>query len=174
MRVPRRNRMTDCARCQMCDAGGTLLLVCPTLKAYRMRQMQLIYSSRPFGYDDTTLENILFNARHHNRRGSVTGALICRHDIFLQMLEGPRDVVTHTFARILRDSRHVDVVAHWSGDIETRMFPTWDMRHDPARSWLWTPDEVWNGAVNDASSETLRAIFARVAAEASASDASVG
>jgi hypothetical protein len=139
-----------------------------------MRQMQLIYTSRPFGYDDTTLETILLNARHHNRRSSITGALICRSDIFLQLLEGPRDTVSQTYARILRDSRHVDIVTLWSGDMETRMFPTWDMRHDPARSWLWTPEEVWDGAVTSASSDTIRAIFARAAAEPPTASGAVG
>ena len=96
--------------------------------------MQLIYASRPFGYDDLTLTGILFQARRNNARDGITGALICREDLFLQLLEGPRDVVSAAFMRILRDDCHVEIVKLWSGNTETRRFPQWSMRHDPARS----------------------------------------
>ena len=99
-----------------------------------MRDMQLIYASRPFGYDDLTLISILMQARENNARNGITGALICREDVFLQILEGPRDLVTSTFSRILRDERHVDVVNLLSSEIDRRLFPKWSMRHDPAQS----------------------------------------
>ena len=54
-----------------------------------MRDTQLIYASRPFGYDDLTLTSILMQARENNARNGITGALICREDVFLQILEGP-------------------------------------------------------------------------------------
>ena len=92
-----------------------------------MREMQLIYSSRPFGYDELTLVGILASARRNNERDGITGALICRDDLFVQLLEGRRDVVTAAFSRILHDDHHVDVVNLWSGDIDTRLFPGWSM-----------------------------------------------
>ena len=61
-----------------------------------MREMQLIYASRPFGYDELTLTSILMQARKNNARNGITGALVCRDDLFLQILEGPRDLVTST------------------------------------------------------------------------------
>ena len=51
--------------------------------------IQLIYSSRPFGFDEATLNGILMFARRNNPREAITGALICRHDLYLQLLEGP-------------------------------------------------------------------------------------
>jgi hypothetical protein len=130
-----------------------------------MSIFQLIYTSRPFGYDDLTLSNILFVARSANKRDGITGALISREDVFMQLLEGPRERVTAAYARILRDDRHVDVVELWSDDVDDRMFADWEMRHDPARSWLWTAEQVRNGALHKATSAELLAIFARVAAE---------
>ena len=130
-----------------------------------MKDMQLIYASRPFGYDDLSLTGILVKARQNNARNGITGALICREDLFLQMLEGRRDVVTSTFARILRDERHVDVVNLLCTDIDNRLFPGWSMRHDPARSWMWTPDEVAEGAIGRASDQEIRSIFERLAKE---------
>jgi hypothetical protein len=134
-------------------------------KELSVREMQLVYVSRPFGYDDLTLTGILGQARQNNSRNGITGALICREDIFMQMLEGRRDVVTSTFSRILRDDRHVDVVNLLSSDIESRLFPDWSMRHDPVRSWMWTREELANGAIGRASDRDIRAIFERLAKE---------
>ena len=130
-----------------------------------MREIQLIYASRPFGYDDLVLTGILSAARRNNARDGITGALICREDLFLQMLEGPRDVVTSAFARILRDDRHTEIVNLWSGDIDRRLFPGWSMRHDPARSWMWTREDVAKGAIEKASMEEIRGVFDRLAKE---------
>ena len=124
-----------------------------------MRDMQLIYASRPFGYDDLTLTSILMQARKNNARNGITGALICRDDLCLQILEGPRDLVTSTFSRILRDERHVDVVNLLSSEIHRRLFPEWSMRHDPAQSWMWTPEEVARGAIGRASDQEILGIF---------------
>jgi hypothetical protein len=45
-----------------------------------MPTTQLIYTSRPFGFDAGTLDDILISARRHNRANGITGALICRAD----------------------------------------------------------------------------------------------
>jgi hypothetical protein len=127
--------------------------------------MQLIYASQPFGYDELMLAGILSSARRNNKTNDITGALICREDLFMQILEGPRDAVTTTFSRILQDDRHVDVVNLWSGDMEARLFPDWSMRHDPARSWMWTMKEVENGAIGRATTAEIRGIFERLARE---------
>lgn len=127
--------------------------------------MQLIYASRPFGYDDLTLASILMQARKNNARNGITGALICREDLFLQILEGPRDLVTATFSRILRDERHVDVVNLLSNEIHGRLFPEWSMRHDPAKSWMWTAEDVASGAIGKASDQEILGIFERLARE---------
>lgn len=130
-----------------------------------MPLMQLIYASRPFGYDDLTLSGILASAQHNNRRDSVTGALICREDVFVQMLEGLPEVVSPLFARIQRDDRHTEVHMLQSREIEHRLFPDWAMRHDPARSWMWTPEQVVAGAIENATPEDALALFERLAAD---------
>jgi len=130
-----------------------------------LREMQLIYASHPFGYDDLVLAGILAKARANNTRDGITGALICREDLFLQLLEGKRDVVTAAFGRILQDDRHIDVVNLWSGDIDKRLFPEWSMRHDPAKSWMWTPEEIAAGAIDRASMDEIRGVFERLANE---------
>jgi Sensors of blue-light using FAD len=131
-----------------------------------MSLMQLFYASTPFGFSNPVLNNILSSARRNNARDDITGALVCRADLYLQMLEGPRAAVTKTFHRILADDRHLDVVLIGSGDIKTRLFPKWHMRDDPAQSWMWTQEQVGKGAVDAASSEDVRAVFARLMNEA--------
>ncbi|WP_209443136.1 BLUF domain-containing protein [Falsiroseomonas frigidaquae] len=127
--------------------------------------MQLIYASRPFGFSGEILDDILMAARRNNKRDGLTGALICRADLFLQMLEGPRDKVTATFGRILRDDRHLEVSLVWSGDAPARLFGEWDMLDDPARSWMWSREDVRAGAMVRASAAEARAVFDRVAEE---------
>ena len=130
-----------------------------------LREVQLVYSSRPFGYDDLTLTGILLRARENNARSGITGTLICRGDLFLQMLEGPCDAVASTFERIARDERHADVVQLLCRDIDKRLFPDWSMRHDPVQSWMWTPEEVGKGAICKASEREILEIFERLARE---------
>ena len=130
-----------------------------------MRLIQLIYYSRPFGYDAATLDDILGVGRKHNRLRGITGALVCRSDLYVQMLEGPREQVTRTFARILDDERHSDIGLVWVGDAIARLFPDWDMRDDVPRDWMWTREDVAAGAARNAGAGEFRQLFDRLAQE---------
>lgn len=126
---------------------------------------QLIYSSKPFGFDDAALNGILIIARRNNPRDAITGALICRHDLYLQLLEGPQAAVEARYASIARDNRHVEVVKRVSRQVTERMFPSWAMRDDPARSWMWSAKEIEQGALDSAAPSDFISIFSRLAAE---------
>ena len=131
-----------------------------------MPLIQLTYASRPFGYDGAMLQGILMDARRCNARDGITGALICRDDLFLQLLEGPEAAVEATYGRIRRDDRHVEVrpltrAAITDGD---RLFGAWAMRDDPAKSWVWSREAVHDGAPERASPDEVLAIFRRLAA----------
>lgn len=130
-----------------------------------MSLIQLIYASRPFGFDNSTLNAILIEARASNPRQGITGALICRADIYLQLLEGPDTAVDATFSRIAGDDRHLEVKVLYRMPASKRLFPDWAMRDDPARSWMWTKPELADGALSRASREDILAIFERLATE---------
>jgi Sensors of blue-light using FAD len=130
-----------------------------------MSLTQLIYASTPFGFDIPTLNGILNTARHNNARDDITGALICRGDLYLQMLEGPRAAVTRRFHKIMADDRHSNVVLISYRDCETRMFAEWQMLDDPARSWMWTQAEIAAGAIEAATESEVQAVFARLRRE---------
>jgi len=130
-----------------------------------MALVQLIYASRPFGFDDAMLNGILLDARRCNDRDDITGALICRADLYLQYLEGPEEAVEATFTRIASDNRHLEVTRLVFAPITRRLFPKWAMLDDPARSWMWTQDQIEAGALTRANAEDIIGIFARIAEE---------
>jgi hypothetical protein len=124
---------------------------------------QLVYASRPFGFDEATLSAILMDARRANARDEITGALIARHDLYLQLLEGPRDKVGAAYQRIRRDDRHVEVTRLVERPIEARLFPGWAMRDDPAQSWVWSMEDVRDGAVERADEAEVMGFFRKLA-----------
>lgn len=130
-----------------------------------MSVTQLIYASRPFGFEGSVLNGILIQARRNNTRDGVTGALICRADLYLQLLEGPEAAVDAAFARISSDDRHLEVHRLVRGPVAERLFPNWAMRDDPAKSWMWTMKEVSAGALTGATPEEIVGVFERVASE---------
>jgi len=127
-----------------------------------MALLQLAYVSSPFGFDAALLSGIGFDARRRNAKDNITGILIARHDIYMQLLEGPGKAVEEAYQRIRRDDRHVDLRAVRRMRPEKRLFSDWVMRDDPVRSWLWTRDEIAAGAPEAASDGDIMAIFKRV------------
>ncbi len=128
-----------------------------------MQLLQMIYASRPFGFDSAMLAGILLDARRCNARDGVTGMLICRADLYLQLLEGPPDAVEATYRRISRDDRHTEMRPLHRQTRTDRLFPLWSMRDDPARSWFWTKAEIDGGALERASGSDILAVFQRLA-----------
>jgi len=130
-----------------------------------MPMIQLIYASRPFGFDEAALAGILMDARRCNERDGITGALICRGDLYLQLLEGPQDTVEAAYRRIEKDHRHLEIKLLSRRTVTERLFPEWAMRDDPARSWMWNQQEVTAGAIERATEADAVAIFERLARE---------
>lgn len=124
---------------------------------------QLVYASRPFGFDQGMLNGILMDARRCNERDGITGALIARGDLYLQLLEGPKEKLLTTYHRIIEDERHVEVTQLLVRQVEARMFPGWAMRDDPAKSWVWSIDAVRGGAVERATEGEVLGFFERLA-----------
>jgi len=133
-----------------------------------MSMLQLTYASRPFGFDQAMLAGILVDARRCNSRDGITGALIARQDLFLQLLEGPAEAVDAAYERIARDDRHIEVRALTRRQTNTRLFADWAMRDDPARSWMWSMEAVADGAVRRASEDEVIGVFERLRREVEA------
>nr|WP_298930901.1 BLUF domain-containing protein [uncultured Erythrobacter sp.] len=129
---------------------------------------QLIYASQPFGFDSSMLAGILLQARRNNSAKDITGALVCRADLYLQLIEGPADKIDALFGEIAADDRHTNVRVVFSGPVEARLFPDWAMLDDQMPTLTWSAEDVANGAVEDAQPAQVRSIFEAIAEGAKA------
>lgn len=112
------------------------------------------------------MSGILLQARQANKRDGITGALICRRDIYLQLLEGPEKAVRAAYARIRQDDRHLELRLHVTEPVAQRLFGNWAMLHDPAKSLIWSPEELTDTRRDALFPAELRRIFDRLAAVA--------
>ncbi|MFQ3646600.1 MAG: BLUF domain-containing protein [Anaerolineae bacterium] len=88
----------------------------------------LVYTSmatRPMTEKD--LLDILEVSRRNNTADEITGLLLYHNGNFMQVLEGPRANVEHTYQRIARDKRHHYVVTVLKQPITDRAFGAWKM-----------------------------------------------
>ena len=132
-----------------------------------MKTLQLIYSSQPFGYNLEILSSILTTSRVNNKKRNITGALICREDIFLQLLEGPKEDIEETYDKIKRDDRPLNVQHLLDHNVDQRLFPAWAMRDDPVKTWMWSKEEVANGIVKKLTQEEIIKVFEKLSKESS-------
>ena len=126
---------------------------------------RLIYKSIPFGYDTAILNGILSDAITYNSKNDITGALICREDVYLQLLEGPELKVNNTFQKILGDDRHLEVELLIKEHCNKRIFPKWKMKDDPARSWFWNKEEIQKGIFSTIDRDTIIEVFEKISNE---------
>lgn len=93
---------------------------------------RLLYRSRSAlaGWDMTieaAIEEILRKSAANNSRDGVTGALMFTASLFIQALEGPRDVLELTFERICNDLRHSDIQIIEFAPVSHRDFGEWSL-----------------------------------------------
>ena len=131
-----------------------------------MKLTQLIYCSQPFGYSLEILSAILVASRANNRKNDITGALICRSDIFLQLLEGPEQNVKSTYEAIQNDDRHINVYHLIDQPVKKRLFPAWAMKDDPVKTWMWSREDVSKGIVKGLSKAEVEEVFVKLSKEA--------
>ena len=131
------------------------------------KTFRLIYKSIPFGYDQNTLNGILSDAINYNEKNNITGALVCRDDIYLQLLEGPEQAVNYTYQKILDDDRHLEVELLIKEHCNERIFPKWNMKDDPAKTWFWNKEEIRSGIFKTLSKSKIIAVFEKIAKEIS-------
>ena len=91
---------------------------------------QIIYSSRASGpMGAAELEQILADAREGNEARDVTGALVFADGVFVQVLEGEREVVRNLAERIRADSRHDSMKIFYQREVGERAFGDWRMAY---------------------------------------------
>lgn len=76
---------------------------------------------------DADLVELAAQSARDNRILDVTGILMYEDGIFLQVLEGDRDVVRDLMQKIVEDKRHERLAVLLEEDVERRHFPDWHM-----------------------------------------------
>ena len=89
--------------------------------------VRLLYASRVVDARPETIEAILTQSRQFNPTSGITGILCYGGGIFLQAIEGGRNVVSELYGHIQKDPRHKDVVLLHYEEIAERRFGGWTM-----------------------------------------------
>ena len=91
---------------------------------------RIIYASAADpNVDESTLDEILDQARTHNAGREITGILLFGNGVFIQVLEGEDDIVDRLAMHIEQDPRHNDFDILYEDSIERRAFGAWDMAY---------------------------------------------
>jgi len=106
---------------------------------------------------DHAITSILEESRAHNAKVGITGELIYRNGIFLQLLEGSKDAVEATMGRIVLDhKRHENVRVLLKQAMLARIFNEWSMAYvklDNAALDLVNSIVPWQKLINSASAD---------------------
>jgi len=78
--------------------------------------------------------HILEVSRVNNERDGITGVLLFCNNNVVQCLEGSREAVNKTYARIVKDKRHQNPLLVDYRVISTRLFSKWSMGYVPESS----------------------------------------
>jgi hypothetical protein len=93
--------------------------------------LSIVYASRASeSFNDAHLIDLLLLSRRNNKRLALSGMLLYRSGYFLQVIEGPEDVLRHRMAVIATDPRHTEVRVLLEETITERMFPAWTMGYE--------------------------------------------
>jgi hypothetical protein len=90
--------------------------------------VRLLYASRaaaPVTHE--IIESILQQSRTHNPALGITGILCHGGDVYMQALEGGREAVNALYMKIVRDTRHREVMLLHYAEVPERHFAGWTM-----------------------------------------------
>ena len=91
---------------------------------------QLTYISEPFPWINVEdLHNILETARTFNAENQITGCLIYSNKLFMQIIEGDKEIIDELYGRIEKDKRHFNVELMHTATVAKRIFSDWAMAY---------------------------------------------
>lgn len=90
--------------------------------------VRLLYASRAAApVTQEIIESILQQSRAHNPGLGITGVLCHGGEVYMQALEGGRDAVNALYTKIVRDTRHREVMLLHYAEVPERHFAGWTM-----------------------------------------------
>ena len=116
---------------------------------------QLLYvSSARQGITSEDIANITLKAMKFNTQHGITGILLHRGGVFLQLLEGNEATLQDLFeSRIKNDGRHSNIVELFNIPAKTRIFDQWSMAfHEISELDIKMVNEIlsWNKLISNA------------------------
>ena len=90
--------------------------------------VRLLYASHAAEkIDCAAVQDIMQQSHAHNPHNGITGILCHSDKLYMQVLEGGRDVINKLYAKILSDPRHTDVTLLHYEEISERHYSGWTM-----------------------------------------------
>ncbi len=90
--------------------------------------VRLLYASRAAApVTQEIIESILQQSRTHNPAHGITGILCHGGDVYMQALEGGREAVNSLYIKIVRDTRHREIILLHYAEVPERHFAGWTM-----------------------------------------------
>jgi len=90
--------------------------------------VRLLYASRAAApVTQQIIESILQQSRTHNPAMGITGILCHGGEVYMQALEGGREAVNALYMKIVRDTRHREVMLLHYAEVPERHFAGWTM-----------------------------------------------
>ena len=123
---------------------------------------RVVYVSKKTDASDTTLEGIITSSQKNNPEEGVTGCLISGSNSFLQLLEGPAELINTLYSKISRDSRHKNVITICDEKIDERLFLSWSMKLAPFENMEWSSEDFNSGNFLNITSEEALNVFIRL------------
>lgn len=109
----------------------------------------LVYASTTdHDWSQDELVELLTSSRARNVEHGITGLLLYRDCVFMQLLEGEEPSVRQLYANIVADKRHQDVDLLWTDDAVERRFADWTMAFRELREYP-VVEPGYNAALND-------------------------
>ena len=107
------------------------------------------------------IDQILAEAVKHNSSVGITGELIYRNGIFLQLLEGKKEDVEMLMGKIILDNkRHENITILFKQKMLERIFPDWSMAYvkvDDAALDLVNSIVPWQKIISTSSEDLVPA-----------------
>ena len=123
---------------------------------------RVVYVSEKTDNSDTTLRDIIASSKKNNPEQDVTGCLLSGSNSFLQLLEGPTDVIDTLYSKISRDNRHENVVTLCDEKIDEQLFLSWSMKLAPFENLEWSNQDFNSGNFLEITREEALNVFIRL------------
>lgn len=91
----------------------------------------LSYTTENFDFEKD-IDDILSKAREFNPKHDITGMLVYRDEMFIQLIEGPPEDIQSLYGKISLDMRHSNISIIVYQNTEERLFPDWTMGYRDA------------------------------------------